>query len=385
MTQSLVVGVDAGATSTRVAVHTLDGTRVGYARAGAGNPSAHGLDKAVASLGEALTAALPPGGGARVAASMVGMAGDVAEMLPELRRLWTAHGIAEGPRYEGDLTIAYAAGSAEPDGTLLLSGTGAGAARIVGFELDRIADAMGWLLGDKGSGFWIGREAARATVEALDRGMPVSALLPETSPKTSPEPSVLEPSVLEQEVSSARESGEPAGAAGRSEGAARRSAGAAGEAVAGAAGRSAGRAPVAGGLLLTLVGRHFLGAERPATPRAAAARIVRLAQADHMRLAALSALVGEAASAGDPLAVKITHEAAGHLVATLRRVHTSGPVVLAGSVLTSPGPVRETVTDLLSGETVRTARNAAGAAAWLSARTLLPDDEAKALHASFTT
>ncbi|MGW4796679.1 N-acetylglucosamine kinase [Nonomuraea sp. NPDC004297] len=365
MTQSLVVGVDAGATSTRVAVHTLDGTRVGYARAGAGNPSAHGLDKAVASLGEALTAALPPGGGARVAASMVGMAGDVAEMLPELRRLWTAHGIAEGPRYEGDLTIAYAAGSAEPDGTLLLSGTGAGAARIVGFELDRIADAMGWLLGDKGSGFWIGREAARATVEALDRGMPVSALLPE-----SPESSVLEPSVLEQEVSSARESGEPAGAAG--------------EAVAGAAGRSAGRAPVAGGLLLTLVGRHFLGAERPATPRAAAARIVRLAQADHMRLAALSALVGEAASAGDPLAVKITHEAAGHLVATLRRVHTSGPVVLAGSVLTSPGPVRETVTDLLSGETVRTARNAAGAAAWLSARTLLPDDEAKALHAAFT-
>ncbi|MFB4267119.1 N-acetylglucosamine kinase [Nonomuraea sp. GTA35] len=332
MTQSLVVGVDAGATSTRVAVHALDGTRVGYARAGAGNPTAHGLGKAVASLGEALTAALPPGGGQRVVASMVGMAGDVAEMVPELARLWAAHGIARGPRYEGDLTIAYAAGSAEPDGSLLLSGTGAGAARIVGYELAQTADAMGWLLGDVGSGFWIGREAAKAVVEAMDRGLPVSSLLP----------------------------GAPAEPSGPR------------------------RAPGGEGLLLTLVGRHFLGAERPATPRAAGARIVRLAQADHMRLAALAALVSQAAEAGDPLAVKIAHEAADHLVATLRRVHVSGPVVLAGSVLTSDGPVREAVLELLSGDTVSTARDAAGAAAWLSARPLLPSSEARALHPAFT-
>nr|SBO93268.1 N-acetylglucosamine kinase of eukaryotic type [Nonomuraea gerenzanensis] len=320
-----MVGVDAGATSTRVAVHALDGTRVGYARAGAGNPTAHGLRKAVASLAEALRAALPQGSGPRVVASMVGMAGDVAEMVPELARVWAEHGIAKPPRYEGDLTIAYAAGSAEPDGTLLLSGTGAGAARIVNYELARVADAMGWLLGDVGSGFWIGRQAAKAVVEAMDRGLPVEALLPDELP-----------------------------------------------------------APGDGGLLRTLVGRHFLGTERPPTPRAAGARIVRLVQADHMRLAALSSLVSEAAAAGDPLAVKISHEAADHLVATLRRVHVSGPVVLAGSVLTSAGPVREAVLELLSGETVTTARDAAGAAAWLSARTVLPDPEARALHAVFT-
>ncbi|MCP2361001.1 N-acetylglucosamine kinase-like BadF-type ATPase [Nonomuraea thailandensis] len=320
MTQSLVVGVDAGATSTRVAVHALDGTRVGYARAGAGNPSAHGVARAVASVGEALAAALPPDGGPRVVASMAGVAGYVAEMVPELNRLWAAHGIADGPRYGGDVPMAYAAGSAEPEGSLLLSGTGAGAARIVGFELDQVADALGWLLGDVGSGFWIGRQAAKAVIDALDRGMPLSSLLPD----------------------------EPAGT------------------------------------LASLVGRHFLGAERPATPRAAAARIVRLAQADHMRLAALSTLVNEAATAGDPLAVKISQEAADHLVATLRRVHVSGPVVLAGSVLTSDGPVREAVLELLSGETVTRARDAAGAAAWLSARPLLPSSEARALHPAFT-
>ncbi|GAA2210173.1 BadF/BadG/BcrA/BcrD ATPase family protein [Nonomuraea monospora] len=338
----LVIGVDAGATSTRVAVHALDGTRVGYARAGAGNPTAHGLRKASAAVGEALSAALPSGGGPRVVASRVGMAGDVAEMVPELARVWAEHGIAAPPRYEGDLTIAYAAGSAEPDGTLLLSGTGAGAARVVGYELERVGDALGWLLGDVGSGFWIGRRAAKAVIAALDRELPVSALF---RPFDG------------MDVSG----GENAGGL-----------------------LFVPHGESTEGLLLALVAQHFLGAERPTTPRAAAARIVRLAQADHMRLAALSSLVSQAAMAGDPLATKIAHEAAGHLVATLRRVHVSGPVVLAGSVLTTPGPVQEAVLELLSGETVTTALDAAGAAAWLSARALLTEAEAKALHATFT-
>ncbi|MBB5778274.1 N-acetylglucosamine kinase [Nonomuraea jabiensis] len=313
MTESLVVGVDAGATSTRVAVHTLDGTRVGYARAGAGNPTAHGVDKAVANVAAALAEALGAHDGGRVVASLTGVAGHVAEMVPEVAKVWAGHGIAEGPRYMGDVPIAYAAGSAEPDGSLLLSGTGAVAARIVEFKVDMVADGLGWLLGDEGSGFWIGRRAVRSVVHALDRGAPP-----------------------------------------RGEG------------------------------LAELVVEHFLGDDRPAASRAAADRIVRLAQADHMRLAALSSLVSQAAEAGDPAALEIASEAAERLAATLRRVHESGPVVLAGSVLTSEGPVRRAVTELLAGESVTTAGDAAGAAAWLAARDLLPEAGAKALHAAFT-
>ncbi|MEQ4718167.1 BadF/BadG/BcrA/BcrD ATPase family protein [Nonomuraea sp. B19D2] len=314
MTESrLVVGVDAGATSTRVAVHTLDGARVGYARAGAGNPTAHGLGKAVAAIAAALRAALGTHDGGRVVGSLAGVAGQVAEMVPELAKVWAEHGITEGPRYMGDTPIAYAAGSPEPDGSLLLSGTGAVAARIKGFRLDALADGLGWLLGDEGSGFWIGRRAVKAVVHALDRG-----------------------------------------------------------------------AAPGGGGLSELVVAHFLGDDRPAAPRAAADRIVRLAQADHMRLAALSALVSQAAAAGDPAALEIMQEAAERLVATLRRVHESGPVVLAGSVLTSEGPVRQAVTELLAGERVTTAGDAAGAAAWLAARDLLPEAEARARHAAFT-
>jgi N-acetylglucosamine kinase-like BadF-type ATPase len=307
-----VVGVDAGATSTRVAVHSLDGTRVGYARAGAGNPTAHGLAKAVSNVAAALREALGAHDGRRVVASLTGVAGHVAEMVPELAKVWAGHGIAEGPRYMGDTPIAYAAGSPEPAGSLLLSGTGAVAARILDFRLDAIADGLGWLLGDEGSGFWIGRRAVKGVVGALDRGAP------------------------------------PTGA------------------------------------LAELVVAHFLGDERPAAPRAVADRIVRLAQADHMRLAALSSLVSQAAEAGDEAALEVTREAAERLVATLRRVHVSGPVVLAGSVLTSEGPVRQAVVELLADRNVTTAGDAAGAAAWLAARDLLPEADAKALHAAFT-
>ncbi|WP_342775075.1 N-acetylglucosamine kinase [Nonomuraea diastatica] len=365
--QSLVVGVDAGATSTRVAVHTLDGTRVGYARAGAGNPTAHGLTKAVSAIATALGQALGSLDGSRVVASLAGVAGHVQEMVPALAKVWAGHGIAAGPRYMGDVPIAYAAGSPEPDGSLLLSGTGAVAARIAGFELGVVADGLGWLLGDAGSGFWIGREAAKAVVDAFDRGLPVAAL-DHTAPDADRDPAP-DAEANRRPGSGAGADREPAPGTGTDR-----------EPAPGASGAGAGS-----GLLVALVGEHFLGDERPAAPRAVADRIVRLAQADHMRLAKLASLVSRAASEGDPLATGIVREAAGHLVATLRRVHASGPVVLAGSVLTSPGPVRQTVTELLAGEQVTTAGDAASAAAWLAARDLLPEPDAKALHTAFTT
>ncbi|WP_219469536.1 N-acetylglucosamine kinase [Nonomuraea rhizosphaerae] len=345
MTKSLVIGVDAGATSTRVAVHALDGTRVGYAKAGPGNPSARGLAGAVASVAAALERAVAGLDASAVAASLAGVAGGVDALEPALAKVWAEHGIAAGPRITGDVLIGYVAGSPSPDGSLLLSGTGAVAARITGHRLAAVADGLGWLLGDAGSGFWIGRAAAKAVVAALDRG-------------------------------------------------------------------------ATGGVLVELVVDHFLGADDGPvarvpgapdvaggdawTPRDTADRIVRLAQADHMRLAALSALVSQAASAGDPLALGIVGQAAEHLVATVGRVHRGGPVVLAGSVLTSEGPVREAVRNLLAGQgplagqnspagqqdategttEVATAGDAAGAAAWLAARDLLEQPER--LHPVFT-
>ncbi|MFD2354800.1 hypothetical protein ACFSTC_44380 [Nonomuraea ferruginea] len=93
---------------------------------------------------------------------------------------------------------------------------------------------------------------------------------------------------------------------------------------------------------------HFLGDWRGATARETDDRFVRLIQGDHMRLAELAPLVSRAAADGDPAALAITRRAAEHLASTVRRIHVSGPVVLAGSVLTNDGPVREHVLDLLA-------------------------------------
>ncbi|WP_084959101.1 N-acetylglucosamine kinase [Thermoactinospora rubra] len=311
--KAFVLGVDAGSTSTRVAVHALDGTRIGYGTAGPGNPTAHGLDNAVAAIGTALEAALSGVDPAQVAASRAGVAGHVPALEEALAKLWAAHGVHVPPRVTGDVTVAFAAGTASPDGSLLLSGTGAVAARIAGFELDTIADGLGWLLGDAGSGFWIGREATKAVVHALDQGEP-------------------------------------------------------------------------GGALAAAVVRHFLGEAAGVSGRELALRIVRLVQAEPMRLAAVSALVSAAAAEGDPAAVRVVEEAAERLAATVAVVHRGGPVVLAGSVLTSECPVRRAVLDRLGDQEVAevaTAADGAGAAAWLAARGLLGPGEADAAHAAF--
>lgn len=61
-------------------------------------------------------------------------------------------------------------------------------------------------------------------------------------------------------------------------------------------------------------------------------------------LGAFARLVAEHARTGDPVAAAITERCAAALLRSLEAVDgTEGPVVLAGSVLTSPGPVRDQV------------------------------------------
>lgn len=172
---SVVVGLDIGGTSTRATALTLDGERLGTGRGGGGNPTSHGAERAAAELLTALRGALAGVDPARVRAGAIGLAG-AGRLLADpagraaFDRAWHDAGLRCPYAVHGDALVAYASGTAAPDGTVLVAGTGAIAAEVRDLRLDRVADGHGWLLGDAGSGFWLGREAVRGLLADLDAG-----------------------------------------------------------------------------------------------------------------------------------------------------------------------------------------------------------------------
>lgn len=172
-TDLLALGGDLGGTSTRILVVDADGREHGRSTAGGGNPISRPAD-AAAAFGAALRAALAGVDATRVRAAVIGVAGGSAlrraPAAAEFERAWADAGLSCDPGYRPDLEVAFAAGTHEPDGAVLVAGTGAAAGAVRGRTLTRTADGHGWLLGDDGSGFWLGREAVRAALRTLDAG-----------------------------------------------------------------------------------------------------------------------------------------------------------------------------------------------------------------------
>ena len=176
----LALGGDLGGTSTRIVVVGPDGREHGRGITGGGNPTTDPAG-AAAAFGDALRAALSGVDGARVKASVVGVAGGSALRTPAVAthfdRVWTEAGLTCDPGYVPDLEVAFASGTPEANGAVLVAGTGAAAGSLTDRRLTRTADGHGWLLGDDGSGFWLGREAVRATLRTLDAGTPPGQLV----------------------------------------------------------------------------------------------------------------------------------------------------------------------------------------------------------------
>ncbi|GAA2672854.1 MULTISPECIES: N-acetylglucosamine kinase [Actinosynnema] len=171
---SFVVGVDGGGTSTRALLFGADGTRLGAGRAGGSNPNSVGSGTAAANLRLALEGALSGVDAGAVRAGVLGMAGSSKLTDPEVEALflaaWAGAGLRCPMRVVTDCEAAFAAGTAAPDGTVLVGGTGSIAARVRGRRVVGTVGGHGWLLGDEGSAFWLGREAVRAALRALEAG-----------------------------------------------------------------------------------------------------------------------------------------------------------------------------------------------------------------------
>ncbi|RSM59614.1 hypothetical protein DMB66_27285 [Actinoplanes sp. ATCC 53533] len=323
-----MVGVDAGATTTRCVLATLDGVVVGRGAAGGANQNSSGGELAD-TIGAALEGALATTDAATVRLGVLGAAGSAGAGQAVFRaaatRAWTRAGLTGEIIAVTDLEVAFAAGTADPGGVLLLSGTGALAARFAGGVLERRCDGYGWLLGDEGSAVWIGIRALRAALAALDgRG----------------EPTALVGKACEW-LTAGRPAGEP-------------------DALSRAEREELAQALLAAGF---------------ARPPAA--------------LGQLAPAVSAIADAGDPVARRITDAAVAKLLRTFDTVEppAGGAVVLAGSVLLSPGPVaravRAGVVARTGAEPREAVDGASGAAAMAVARLTggpVPD----AVHARLT-
>lgn len=169
----LVLGVDIGGTSVRAQLSDLAGARLGVGRADGGNPNAVGMATAVEHIRTALESALGTVDRGAVAMAVVGAAGfgGQRDPGPAFLAMWSALGLRVPPTIVSDPLVAFAAGTPDRDGTVVVSGTGAAAVGVVDLRTDLVADGIGWLLGDDGSGYWVGREAVRHTVRPA-RGIP---------------------------------------------------------------------------------------------------------------------------------------------------------------------------------------------------------------------
>lgn len=176
-----VLGVDAGGTGTRAVVLDETGRVLSLAKAGPGNPTSAGLDLAVANnisaCVQAISAAsLPTGHPSVVAMCMAGVLA-AGGRVPEIETALTQASITAEVAFKGDVLGAYFSATAEPDGTVLIVGTGTTGARIQDGEFVAMSDGLGWLIGDEGSGFWIGQQVVRAVCRALDGRGPDTALV----------------------------------------------------------------------------------------------------------------------------------------------------------------------------------------------------------------
>lgn len=177
---TLVLGLDIGGTSSRALVCDARGEVHGTGTAEGGNPNSHPLESAVRQISTATRAALAQVDPAAVRAATIGLAGSTVLTDPEtaehFRLTWHELGLRCPITVLADYEVAFAAGTPVGTGAVLIAGTGAVAARVEEHRAVHTAGGYGWLLGDDGSGFWIGREAVRTTLRTLDAGSSLTGL-----------------------------------------------------------------------------------------------------------------------------------------------------------------------------------------------------------------
>ncbi len=165
-----------------------DGAELGRGQAGPSNYVVAGAPAAAAAVAEAVRQALqaaPEGVHLRGAAfCLAGIAGPAdAERVRQMLRQtavplpeWTA--LVARARLTHDALAALVGGCGRPVGAVVIAGTGSIAYGRAADGREQRAGGWGWLAGDEGSAFDLGRRALQAAARSADGRGPVTALLP---------------------------------------------------------------------------------------------------------------------------------------------------------------------------------------------------------------
>lgn len=174
------IGVDGGGSHVRVVVVDENLRSHGYVEGKSVNPSSVGHETARERIQEALRAVLraAPSTRDQIAGVGVGIAGASAEHSADWLREVIAAVLPDVPVIaSSDLEIALTGAHGQRYGALLLAGTGSAALAISEDGRSALVDGWGYLLGDEGSGFWLGQQALKAITLAADGRGPATRLV----------------------------------------------------------------------------------------------------------------------------------------------------------------------------------------------------------------
>jgi len=171
-----VLGIDAGGTKTVCLLADGNGTIIAQSRGGGANLQAVGELEVEKVLHQVMDAVLSDTD-VHPAAICLGIAGvDRPDDSQVVRGIMRRIGFKTPTVVVNDALVALAAGAGDSPGVVVIAGTGSIAyGRNAGGRAAR-AGGWGYLLGDEGGGFWIGRAALSAVVRQFDGRGPATRL-----------------------------------------------------------------------------------------------------------------------------------------------------------------------------------------------------------------
>jgi N-acetylglucosamine kinase-like BadF-type ATPase len=179
--KKILLAIDVGGSTSRAYLVDDTGICLGHGRNRGGNPASNTPEQAASAIIAAVEAAVADAGSRpfEIALALIALAGPQAHVaLARLETAFRAAGLVGPIVFAGDVQAMFSSVTPMADGYCVIAGTGAGAVRIRGGDVERVVDLAGWLLGDLGSGYWLGLHAARAAVADLEGRGDSTALTP---------------------------------------------------------------------------------------------------------------------------------------------------------------------------------------------------------------